>query len=145
MAALIAADESMNLFEWALQAVAVHHLQEYFGEKRRTYGDKMASMEYALSILAQSAQGDGAGRAFTAAAKRAHLPIAYIDSPFQPRRLFYALQHIAALSPKRKEKFATAAVHCAAHNGQVNADEEALLRAYFMIIGCPLPLLIDRS
>ena len=145
MAALIAADDSTSLFEWALQALVVHHLQEYFGEKRRARGDEVVSMEYALSILAQSAQGDGAGDAFTSATKQAHLPMTYTKSTFQPSRLLDALQHIAELPPKSKEKFTNAALHCAAHNGQVNADEEALLRAYFMIIGCPLPLLIDGN
>lgn len=141
MAELVAADQTIELFEWCVQAVICHALHDNFAKYPRASlgGDKQAAMAYALSILARVSQPDAAAATVTAG-ESAGLRLAYSPREFNPKELFQAMQQLANLPPKRKEQFVNAAMACAAHNGHIDANEAALLRAYFMILDCPLPL-----
>ena len=143
---LIKIDSTIEFFEWCLQAVIVHDLYDYFNDKRRYYhaGDKQAAMRYALSLLARIGQQDAAA-AFAAAVQAADWPLTYSEEAFQPQQLFDAMQTIATLPPKQKSRFIRAAVACAEHSGRVTDDEAALLRAYFMLLDCPLPLVCTAA
>ena len=141
MAALVAADNAIELFEWCIQAVVTHVLHPHFTKKRfyTAGGNKNAAISYALSLLAKVGQ-ERPKEAFTHAINESGLELPFDDRDFNPQELFTAMQTLSHLVPKRKEKFAIAAALCITHNGRIDTNEAALLRVYFMILDCPLPL-----
>lgn len=149
MGALISADEGVELFEWCLQAIIVHTLHDHFSHTKQAppRGDKNEAMAYALSILARVGQNDPreAQAVFNSALQQAGLPMEFSAQDFNPQELYDSMQIVSHLPPKRKEKFARAAVVCVAHDNRVDINEATLLRAYFMIMDCPLPLLVAQS
>lgn len=143
---LVNLDSAIELFEWCLQAIIVHDLYDHFNGKRRSYGeyDKREAINYALSLLARVGQSDPAN-AVAAAAAAAALPLTYSEAAFQPQQLFDAMQTIGTLPPKKKAGFIHAAVSCAEFNGKIDDNEATLLRAYFMLLDCPLPLALTDA
>ena len=142
MAAVIAADDAVDLFEWCVQAVVTRALlQNSRGGKAVPAADgKPGDGDYALSVLARAGDADAAA-AFAAARPAGR----YTEEPFEPRRLFVAMRRVAALKPKEKSIFVRAAATVVAHDGVVEEAEEALLRAYLLLIDCPLPAVLQPS
>lgn len=134
---LIAADEKVDLFEWALEAALLHYLDDGFGVAGRRGARPRAarSVAYALSILARAGHGEDAPAVFARRAPKA----SYQDDPFDPDKLYDAMRAVTALSPSRRRRFLQDAVAIAAHDGVINSDEGALLRAFAAILDCPLP------
>lgn len=145
MVALVAADNVLDLFEWCVQAIVIHALQAHFPRQRAPAfaGSAADAMRYALSTLVRIGQQQPEA-AYAAACRQAGLSLAYDPAAFDPPRLLAAVQKLAALPPAKKQRFAQAAAHCAAYNGHIDANEAALLRAYFMIMDFPLPLDIEQ-
>ena len=141
MAVLIAADQEVELFEWSIQAVLTHVLNN--GHTARADANAAA---YALSMLARAGQTEAdAAAAFAAATTNAGFNVNFVSDAFEPRRLFVAAQKLANAKPQAKKMFVTAAIACVTHSGVVNEDEEALLRAFLMILECPLPALLNGN
>ena len=145
LAVLIDADQAVTLFEWALEAMVVHHLDRCFGAAAggggiiADFARVRAEAEYALSLLARAGHGeDGAPAAFGAAAAEISRPLRYLDDAFHPTRLYESLRKLNRLAPRRKEQFIQAALASIAHNGGVNRDEAELLRAFANLLDCPV-------
>ena len=143
MDALVAADSTIDLFEWSVQAIVVHSLADCFGKRRtaKTDGGTFCSYAaYALSILANAGHNEAlAERVFEKAQK--HLPtrIAFDPSPFDPQKLFVAMQNLSKEKPRQKEKLMKAVISCVEHDNDINDDEAALVRAYAALLDSPLP------
>ena len=144
LATLIAADQKIDLFEWSLEAVLLHYLQECFAAPP---ADKLptakAATQYALSLLAQAGHGEQAAKAFAAAAAAADLH--YQTAVFVPQQLALSMRRLDKMSPAKKQSFIQTAAHIAAHNGIINADESVLLHAFAALLDCPLPPLLSAA
>ena len=141
MSSLIAADRKVDLFEWSLEAALSHFLWDsgdVAAESRRLSATE--AMEYSLSLLAQAADSRRAAEVFACAAAGLRPRLHYDSAPFSPRRLTLAMRRLDDLPPLRKQEFLQAAADCASHDGMINADEGVLLRAYAVLLDCPLPL-----
>ncbi|MGU9951385.1 MAG: M48 family metallopeptidase [Gammaproteobacteria bacterium WSBS_2016_MAG_OTU1] len=136
---LITADEKIDLFEWSLEAVLLHYLEESFGASKYKLPPAKAATEYALSLLAKAADSDNAENAFMAAATHIKSQLVYDKSPFVPQKLMLAMRRVSKNSPAAKQAFMQAAAECAAHDGIINSDEGILLRAFAAMLDCPLP------
>ena len=140
MAALIEADKQVELFEWCVQAIVTHALHDHFEEGKKIAGRvSMADINYALSLLARAGETPVAN--FEAAFPGGE----YVADGFEPQKLFSAMQRLSKLKPKGKQKFIEAAVAIVESNGSINEDEEALLRAYLMLLDCPLPSVLNDA
>ena len=130
MAALIAADEKMDLFEWSVQAVLLHYLEACFGAPAKVkMDDAKTAARYALAVLAQA--GGGAGALIAAAHDR--------PGAFVPDKLRQAMRRMDKLPPPQKRAFIKAAADVAARDGILGADEGVLLRVFAALLDCPLP------
>ena len=137
MAELICADQQVDLREWRIQAVATHALSACFGKGDAGKGEGgAAAANYALSILARA--GNASEAAAAAAFGKAHAGGRYSPDGFDPRRLYNAMRALGRLPPRRKAQFAGIAAAIVAHDGVIEEEERALLRAYFLLLDCPL-------
>lgn len=127
LAALIAADEKVSLFEWGVEAVLLHYLEACFGEPVKTkIPDAKTAARYALSVLAQAGEQD-------AGVPNNRRPA------FDPHRLEQAMRRLDKLPPAQKRAFIQAAADLAARDGILGADEGVLLRVFAALLDCPLP------
>ena len=142
LATLIAADQKIDLFEWSLEAVLLHYLQECFGAPPtpKLPAAKDAA-QYALSLLAQAGHGTNAKTAFAAAAAN----LQFQTTAFIPQKLALAMRRLDKLSPAKKQSFIQTAANIAAHDGMINADESVLLHAFAALLDCPLPPLLTDA
>ena len=137
LATLVAVDAQIDLFEWCVQAVVTHVLHEHFGGDKISGQAGVEEMSYALSLLAMAGHAQDAAQVVNQAG--ATIQAHYVADSFHPQRLFSCMQKISRLHMDKKQRFVQAAVACVLFDGMLNADEEALLRAYLMILDCPLP------
>ena len=144
LAALIVADDKIDLFEWGAEAALRHYLDEHFGARQK---EKLpaakAAAEYALSVLAQAGHGKNARAVFSAAADGANLT--YQELPFTPDVLSRAMRRLDKLPPAQKCGFIKLAAQTAAHDGEINTGEGVLLRSYAALLDCPLPPAFAKS
>ena len=144
MDALVAADSTIDLFEWSVQAIVVHSLADCFGKRPAakldggTFGSHAA---YALSILANAGHHDKALAEDVFEKSQENMPtqIAFDPSPFNPQKLFSTLQNLSKEKPRKKEKLMKAIISCVEHDNDINDDEAALVRAYAALLDSPLP------
>ena len=149
---LIRADERIDLFEWVLRRIIVHHLEPPFTRVRprrtRYYSLRPLSGHCALllSTLAYAghAKHDEARHAFAAGA--AHLEVPALD--IQPvkscnlKSLDEALDALAEVGPREKRKVLAACAACISADRTVTVKEGELLRAVADSLDCPMtPLL----
>ena len=137
---LIAADSNVDLYEWSVQAVVIHCLDEHFGKKQRLPNASFgADAAYSLSILARAEPDDDkADNVFEKAQKYLPTQVVFDPSPFAPQKLFDTMKRLANSKPKKKEKFMRAVVAIVEHDGVINDDEGALMRAYAALLDCPI-------
>lgn len=141
IAALIAADGEINLFEWSVQAALLHHLQNNFGEipppppmqPRRAWS-------YALSILARAGVGVNNNAEAKAIFNHAAAKLSYDSSPFSAETMASAMHTLSRLRSGDKQIFMDTAATIAAADSKLTGDEIALLRAFAILLDCPLPL-----
>jgi Zn-dependent protease with chaperone function len=151
---LIAADEKMNLFEYALQRMLFRQLAAHF-EQRRPPKVKypalrplLPSCAGLLSMLAHSGQrdADAAARAFAAAAKKLATDRESLDllPPGQCGLKMFdeSLTMLAASSPAIKKRVLDACAICIGADGRVTIEEEELLRVIADALDCPMPPLL---
>ncbi len=151
---LIAADEKMNLFEYALQRMLFHQLSAHF-ERRRPPKVKYAALRPLLpscagllSMLAHSGRrdADAAAQAFAAAAKKLANDRESLE--LLPRdqcglKMFdQSLTMLAAASPAVKQRVLDACATLIGADGRVTIEEEELLRVVADAMDCPMPPLL---
>jgi len=154
VAALVQADNHIDLFEWSLHRILLHELEAHFVKRsppRVRYGTLApvrAHSELLLSMLAYAGHRDleSARHGFEQAKRMLELPDARLrpvdDLKFTA--LDAALAALEEAAPMVKRQLLRAAVACIAADRTVTATEAELLRAMSASLGCPMPpLLLD--
>ncbi len=141
---LIDLDESVETFEWCIEAAVAHILLANQPEQRKTEAPEDEDYALALSMLAQVGNPTYAEACFKHAAGVLGKELSIMRGA-SSKRMFLAAQRLAELAPKKKETFVRSAIACVEHDGHITADQAALLRAYLMIIDCPLPATVGQE
>jgi hypothetical protein len=146
---LVRADERIGLFEWSLHKILLRHLEPQFEPVRLTPVAQYTLPQMShpcsvlLSALAISSDHDNTV-AFEAGAK--HLPEVNVRLlPIEEcaiDKLNDALEKLARVTPKERQRLVDAAAACICADSSVNVTEGELLRAICDIIDCPMPPLI---
>jgi peptidase M48-like protein len=156
---LIAADEKVSLFEYALERALLKHLSRQF-DKPRAPLVKYYSMRPLLPACGQllshlayaSHRGIDAGIAqcgFSAAVERLRVDLDQV--PMFPRQecqfsaLDDALDRLAAATPQIKKRVLEACAASIAADGQVTVAEGELLRVFADSLDCPVPPLMPNG
>ena len=150
--ALIDADEQVDLFEYALQRVLLHHLDPVFSGTRKprpTNYYAIRGLEWetsiVLSVLARKGSADPQEQvaAFTAAARQIAAPKTDFrfleEDECDWENLDAALDKINEGSFKVKKWVLGAALACLMHDRQITIAEFELFRAIADTLGCPVP------
>jgi hypothetical protein len=150
--ALIDADEKVDLFEYALQRVLVHHLDPLFRGTRKPrpanyYAIRGLERETSivLSILARKGSDDPQEQlaAFNTAVRKITAPKADFrfleEGDCNWENLDAALDKINEGSFKVKRWVLGAALACLMHDREITIAEVELFRAISDTLGCPVP------
>ncbi|MEM1107434.1 MAG: M48 family metallopeptidase [Planctomycetota bacterium] len=147
--ALIAADQRLDLFEWALRQVVWRHLvapERGGGGKGRPLSYGRGALSVLLSVLSRVGARDGreASRAFEAAAQRVpKLGVELLPGEsVSMGRLTEAVDALAGLTPKAQRSVIEACAAAIAADRQVTARESELMRAVAETLGVPIPPLL---
>ncbi|MBB6431237.1 M48 family metallopeptidase [Algisphaera agarilytica] len=146
--ALVAADQRLDLFEWALRQVVWRHLAAPSrgggGKKKLASGRNALSV--VLSVLSRVGAGNArdASRAFEAAAE--HVPQLGLEllpsESVSMSRLTEAVDELSGLEPKSQRLAIEACASAIASDRQVTARESELFRAVVETLGVPVPPLL---
>jgi len=147
---LVAADEKVTLFEYALHRMLVRHLDGFFDKKKRehkTYRTVHLLEEdvfLLLSTLAWTGHQDrgAAQEAFTQGlailqVQGAHSVIEKEKCTFQA--LDAGLEKLGRATPALKKKLLTACVACISHDQWITLEEFEILRAVADSMDLPIP------
>ncbi len=150
--ALIDADEQVDLFEYALQRVLVHHLDPVFGGTTKPHAANYYAIRgleqetsVVLSVLARKGNDDPGEQAaaFDAAAGKIAAPKANFQFLSENEcgwdNLDAALNKINEGSFKVKKWVLGAALACLMHDREITVAEVELFRAIADTLGCPVP------
>ena len=153
VAELVEADQTIDLFEWALQRILLHDLeaQRFNVTPGRVRYRKLHRLqphyELLLSTLAHTGHRDEAAaeEAFRQAARHVELP--------RPRfrrgeecgleAVEAALTVLEEAAPRVKRQVLRAAAACIAADRKITIAEAELLRAMSASLGCPMPPLLS--
>ncbi|HEB61373.1 MAG TPA: hypothetical protein ENJ06_06060 [Phycisphaeraceae bacterium] len=152
VAALVAADSRIDLFEWSLNRILTKHLGGQF-EGRRVPGTKYYNLNrlgsqcsLLLSMLAYvgSRDEDQAREAFSQAAKYLPVPgLRFLSlTECSLEALGSALDELVLVAPKLKEKVIAACTACICADREVTTAEAEVLRAVSDTLDCPMPPLL---
>ena len=154
VAALVEADNTIDLFEWSLHRILLHDLEAHFVKRRplRVRHRRLAAIrphaELLLSMLAYAGHRDleSAQHGFEQAKRSLGLSDARLHpaDAVQFSALDAALKAVEESAPTVKRQVLRAAVACIAADRTVTATEAELLRAMSASVGSPMPpLLLD--
>ncbi|MDH3982016.1 MAG: hypothetical protein OES84_03850, partial [Kiritimatiellaceae bacterium] len=149
---LIDADDQVDIFEYALQRVLVHHLDPVFSEQTKSkpvnyYAIRglAAETSVVLSILAHNGHDSDQVAAEAFASATAKIPDAKADFQCLEKEactwdsLDAALDKINESSFKVKKWVLGAALACLMHDREITVEEVELFRAVADSLGCPVP------
>lgn len=148
---LIAADERLDLYEWALRAVLRRAFEPW--SEPAGGGVRLAmllpQMAQLMATLAWAGARDSAraNAAFMAGYIAAGVPA----PPLQPRgectldRLDDAVKKLARLRALDRDRVATAAVECVSSDEVVTVSEAEILRATISLLGAPMPPVLPTT
>ena len=147
---LIAADEKVDLFEWVLGRVIVHHLEPQFGQAKhhrvRYYSLKALAMPCSvlLSVLAYAGHREGAQQAFDLGARLLKLSDVAMQllGSCTLQAFDEALNALVEVGPKQKRTVLIACANCIAADRNVTVNEGELLRGISDTLDCPMPPLL---
>jgi Zn-dependent protease with chaperone function len=149
VAHLIEADEQVDLFEFCLQRVLLHHLDLAFELKKpprvryRTEERLIGAAAAILSTVAREGHDteDAASAAYKAGYREWLITPAKMPAAEQHtmERFAEALDQFAEAAPFLKKKLIRACVTCIVADEQVTPTEYELLRAICSSLDCPLP------
>ncbi len=146
---LIKADKKVDLREWIIQRMVLHHLDEQYGRRKKpiakyfVLGSAKPAAELMLSLLASLEHRDQAlaKQAFDAA--RHSVGIAALSflakDAISLEGLNAAMDELAFLKPPLKKRFLQACVNCISHDGKVTIQAYELTRAIASCLDCPMP------
>ena len=152
VAALIRADEKIDLFEWALHRMILRHLEPHYRKVRpartKYYSLRPLVQETSLLIATLACCGheqeDEARAAFEAAT--GGLGVDPLEMPAREActlgALDEALGTLETVGPREKRKLLTACATCVGADQKVTVEEGELLRAVSDALGCPMPPLL---
>lgn len=148
---LIAADQAVHLFEFALQKTLLRHLDLYFTRqtgaavKYRTIIPLLPSVQTLLSALAYIDHPDPTERdaAFQTGVQQlminaASYPMTRVDG-CDLNRIDAALDETALAAPQVKRTILAACREVVKHDGVVDTQQYELLRAIADSLDCPMP------
>ena len=142
---LVRVDARIDLNEWVLHRLLLHHLDGAFGARRPTRTRRLAASEEDLALatvlsslarIAPAAAREAAFRAGADAAQRALTLDAREDPNFE--RLNAALKTLREAPPLAKPRYIKACAACVLSAGGT-PSERALLAGIAATLGCPLP------
>lgn len=147
---LVAADEKLDIFEFALERIIRRRLEPVFHKTQRAavqfYSMKplLPRCVELLSALAYWGNGDAAGAqtAFAKGAKKLKVSVLIRMAPPEAcglDALDAALVQLALASPSIKKRLLEACITCIGADGQVTVEEAELLRAVGDALDCPVP------
>ncbi|MFG0329365.1 MAG: M48 family metallopeptidase [Phycisphaerales bacterium] len=152
VAALVAADEKITLFEWALQRLLMKSVAPQFEEVKppRTHYYAIArltkELEMLLSTLAWAGNREeaDAARSFDAGKRQLQLTNLELCPPAQcrPQDLDRAIDELVKVSAPLKQRIIRAAAVCVAADRVVTPNEAEMLRAIAETLECPMPPLL---
>ena len=149
--AIVRFDDKVNLFEWSLQKIVLHHLDAVFYKKsgfklgKRDIKHHARACGVLLSVLAHATRQHGlnAENAFLQGAEKLPLAVDFIPvAQIQFETLNDAIDEITGLKPLQKPAVLKACAAVIAADGVVQAIEVELLRAIADSIDCPMPPLL---
>lgn len=150
-ASLIAEDQQVDLFEFALQKMVRRHLQPRFKPvpqpdvRGASPGGFGAACSTLLSALAHAGQdtANGAESAFARGAEHLRQEVAPLKflalSDCTLNALESALDNLATAAPSAKKRFLAACAQTVAADGWIRVREAELLRAIADSLDCPMP------
>ena len=154
---LVAADQKIGLFEWALHRMLLRHLHPQFHSIRpqpvRYYGlqrlgDPCSILFSALAHSGNEADSENvagkAAAAFAAASQRLpKVPLELLpNEECTLAKLDEALKRLTRVSAKQKRRLIDAAAATICADGKVQVREAELLRAVSDMLDCPMPPLL---
>ncbi len=146
---LMAADNTINLFEWSLQKILFHYLDPVFGrpgKKVAKYGsfDRVRNhIDVLLSMLVYVCVKDKAEMVTALASAKRELGLANLE--LSPREqisldnLDRAVEELALLKPLLKPSLLKACLAVITQDQEYAPDEMELMRAISDVLDCPLP------
>ena len=154
LAALMKADNQVELFEWALYRIVLHHMEPKSDQllvngSVRSFKPVSKATGLVLSALASAgAESDALALAsFHAAKEMIGLARLRFVSPgdYQLRDLSRAISALNQLKPLLKPRLLKALCRCVTHDTVIQPIEVELVRAFADAINCPMPPLILSS
>ena len=149
LAKLVEIDAQVELFEWCIQAAVSHLLLDDGDCPENANLAKAADYALMLSQLAGAGNPDTVDSCFAAAAAEVQADWPQLtrqkEDAIDSQQLFAAAQRLSTLDPGKKQRLVRAAIIAVAHDQQIATDQELLLRAFFMIIDCNLPLSLETA
>jgi Zn-dependent protease with chaperone function len=148
VAALLAAEHKIGLFEYCLRIVLLGYLDVHFGLKKppairyQTTAAVAQPLGIVLSTLANAGQNrpEDIQRAFQAGCQNLGWQLTLAPRPQCTLAAFdAALVELAQAALKVKRDVLAAATACLAAEGQVTLEESELLRAIAAALACPMP------
>ena len=152
VAALVAADDRISLFEWTLQRILLTHLKPHFegvstSQNRFSGFKKLAEpceKVFSALVLASSNPPQEAEQAFYEAVRDVGVSGVRL-LPFDQvglQGLDEALDLLSGLTPKLKRRFLSACASLISADRTVTLEEAELFRAIGDSLGCPVPPLL---
>ncbi len=151
---LIRLDNRINLLEWSLQKLVLHHLDAIYLKSpankigRKSLASCGESVSVLLSIISQSAAADStaATAAFEAAASTLDVSLNFLPvEKLSIEVLGSAIDELAELKPLQKPALLKACAAAIRADGEIKPIEVELMRAVSACIDCPMPPLVLSS
>ena len=148
---LIEADNKIDLFEWSLQKIVQHHMDNEFENRSplsriAKYSRLEQVREECLLVISMLAYSQHAGsnvaqQAFDSAVKELSLknPSILPETAISLSNLNAAIDRLALLKPLIKPQFLKACAICITTDHTATSAEAELLRAISNAIDCPMP------
>ncbi len=149
---LIRVGNKINLFEWSIKKIVLHHLEVVFNKQRKSQRHHLSlkksksSCELLLSLLTYAGKQKNTTEEETfkkAADKLQGLSIQLLPkNKLSLEALNEALDELAQLKPLKKPLLLKACATCITADQNITAVEAELFRAIADTIDCPMPPLI---
>ncbi len=148
---MIRIDNKINLLEWSLHKLVLHHLDAVFSKRqparlgRRDLARCRQSVSVLLSVIAQSTtrNAEQAQQWFQAGAASLDTALDFIPvAGLNVERLGAAIDELAEVRPLQKPALLKACAAAIRADGEVQPIEVELLRAVSASIDCPMPPLL---
>ena len=145
---LIRIDSKINLLEWSLQKLVLHHLDGVFSDSpankigRKSLANCGKSVAVLLSVISQSAAADknAATAAFNAGVDTLDVKLEFVPvEKLTIESLSSAIDELGELKPLQKPALLKACAASIRADGEIKPIEVELMRAVSASIDCPMP------